>query len=493
MKQRFSWEAISFSAILEISTILWNLFPMFITIFTTACYLSVSWARWIQLAYSVHFSLRSTLAMQSRPPLGLPNGLFPSGSPSNPHLHFSAPPQTHCCTILPSTHLQLMYLLIMQFSLSPCHFLFSYSNRTTRQQAVRRNTLLYRQKAFPPKLNTAVTIQSMNTFWVQRQVVNIVATVRYRASCVPVNRRGMKTSDSVPQTWPPAIGTQCYRTDHLLSALSSTKLPLLSTLSATELTTCCRHSEPQNWPPTVGTQFHKTAIAVGTQCHRTDHLLSALSSTKLPPAIGTQCYRTDHLLSTLSATELTTFCQHSVPQNWPPSVNTQCHRTDHLLLALSLHHDPQYTATRSSQSECLATPFLLLCICCSNYVVGGQQTFHLRGCCCCCCLFNTNWQAAYHGWDILCYSVPSSETWQRTVHTETIVTNLVTVYYYHNRLYLARKGSSGMPFGLRTAENRKTLISDPRWWVTTASWVSGLLVAISQPVIHNIWQSINSQ
>ena len=104
MKQRFSWKASSISAFLQTSTILWNLFTMFITIFTTAHYLSMFWARWIQLTHSVHISFRSTLAIRSRPTLGLPNGLFPSSFPSKPPVHFSSPPQAHCCTIPPSTH-----------------------------------------------------------------------------------------------------------------------------------------------------------------------------------------------------------------------------------------------------------------------------------------------------------------------------------------------------------------------------------------------------
>jgi hypothetical protein len=54
----------------------------FITVFTRARHWSLSWARWIQSTHSHPTSLRSILILSPPLCLGLPRGLFPSGSPS---------------------------------------------------------------------------------------------------------------------------------------------------------------------------------------------------------------------------------------------------------------------------------------------------------------------------------------------------------------------------------------------------------------------------
>jgi hypothetical protein len=54
----------------------------FITVFTNACRLSLSWARSIQSMPSHPTSRRSVLRFSSHLRLGLPSGLFPSGFPN---------------------------------------------------------------------------------------------------------------------------------------------------------------------------------------------------------------------------------------------------------------------------------------------------------------------------------------------------------------------------------------------------------------------------
>ena len=71
----------------------------FITAFTSARHLSLSWASSIQSMHQHLISLRSILILSFHLRLGIANGLFPSGSPTKtlytPHLyptHATAPP-----------------------------------------------------------------------------------------------------------------------------------------------------------------------------------------------------------------------------------------------------------------------------------------------------------------------------------------------------------------------------------------------------------------
>ena len=63
----------------------------FVTAFTSARLLSLSWASSIQSIPPHPTSWRSILILYSHLPLGLPSGLFPSGFPTKTSLHLSSP------------------------------------------------------------------------------------------------------------------------------------------------------------------------------------------------------------------------------------------------------------------------------------------------------------------------------------------------------------------------------------------------------------------
>ena len=80
MEHSPSWEANRFSAIQEIPRILWN--PKVHTASTSSCHLSLSSASSIQSIPTHPTSWRSILILSSHLPLGHPNELLPSGSPT---------------------------------------------------------------------------------------------------------------------------------------------------------------------------------------------------------------------------------------------------------------------------------------------------------------------------------------------------------------------------------------------------------------------------
>ena len=75
--EKSPWEANRFSASQEIPRILWN--PKFITAFTSARPLSLSWASLIQSILPHPTSWRSIWILSSHLSQGLPKDLFPSG------------------------------------------------------------------------------------------------------------------------------------------------------------------------------------------------------------------------------------------------------------------------------------------------------------------------------------------------------------------------------------------------------------------------------
>jgi len=80
MEQSPFWETNRFSASQEIPRILWN--PKFITVFTSARHMSLSWANLIQSTPLHPTSWKFILILSSYLHLGLPSDLFPSGFPT---------------------------------------------------------------------------------------------------------------------------------------------------------------------------------------------------------------------------------------------------------------------------------------------------------------------------------------------------------------------------------------------------------------------------
>jgi hypothetical protein len=89
----------------------------FVTAFTTARQLSLSWASSIQSMPPHLTSWRSILRLSSPPCLGLPSGLFPSGFPTNTLYTPLLYPQT--CYMPRPSHFSLFY-----------HFSHSFKRRT---------------------------------------------------------------------------------------------------------------------------------------------------------------------------------------------------------------------------------------------------------------------------------------------------------------------------------------------------------------------------
>ena len=80
MEQSHSWESISFAARQEFPPFYGT--RSFITAFTSACHLFLSWPSSIQSIPPHSTSWRSILILSTQLRLGLPSGLFPSGFPT---------------------------------------------------------------------------------------------------------------------------------------------------------------------------------------------------------------------------------------------------------------------------------------------------------------------------------------------------------------------------------------------------------------------------
>ena len=92
-EQSSSWEGNRLSASQEIPRILRN--RRLITAFTSARHLFLSWARSILSMPPNSTFGRSILILSSHLRLGLPRGLFPSGSPPKPCMHLSLRHTSH--------------------------------------------------------------------------------------------------------------------------------------------------------------------------------------------------------------------------------------------------------------------------------------------------------------------------------------------------------------------------------------------------------------
>ena len=85
---------------------------MFITALTSVRHLSLSWASPIQSIYPHPTSWRSILILSNHQRLGLPSGLFPSGSPPGP---YTPPPLTHTRHMPSPSPLTEPYLTLWPF------------------------------------------------------------------------------------------------------------------------------------------------------------------------------------------------------------------------------------------------------------------------------------------------------------------------------------------------------------------------------------------
>jgi hypothetical protein len=128
-----SWGAANCAATRELSSILWNSKVQYRVYKSLPVVPILSHINPIHTTSSHPISLRSILILSTHLSLGLPSGLVPSGFPTISYMHSSSP---HSCYMSCPSHLprldhsnytwrwvQVMKLLIMQFSLTSCHFI----------------------------------------------------------------------------------------------------------------------------------------------------------------------------------------------------------------------------------------------------------------------------------------------------------------------------------------------------------------------------------
>jgi hypothetical protein len=135
----------------------------FITAFTKALHLYLSWARPIQSTPIHRISERSILMLSTNLCIGIPSGLFLSGFPLHPHSHYMSHPSHRLHNSNYIWHrVQIMQLLIMQFSKTfpPFHhsLVQIYSSASCSQTPCLSSSHIVRDKVSYPYRTTGKII-----------------------------------------------------------------------------------------------------------------------------------------------------------------------------------------------------------------------------------------------------------------------------------------------------------------------------------------------
>jgi hypothetical protein len=124
----------------------------FNTVFTRALHWSLSWARWIQSKPSHPISVRSILILSTHLRLDLISGLFPSGFPPITYMPCPSRPLWLDNSNYAWRRVQVMKLLIMQFSPTSRHIISLRSKYSPQYPVLNRRPFISVTKFPGPRL-----------------------------------------------------------------------------------------------------------------------------------------------------------------------------------------------------------------------------------------------------------------------------------------------------------------------------------------------------